>query len=182
MPVKRNIPRDVSGSIVPFNAFIGNTPVVPTIYWNVYDSEQRWKWICCNLIALIDYSNEQTAAINEINNNLDSVLNEYTTKLDDFATRLETLEQALSTIVTSMLVYDPTKGKYTASIDQSRRMLQILSQPDDKNLTVDTLTNSGLTCASWANGYMCGTVINDSFKRMLNKTMPKQNVGGEINE
>lgn len=64
MSVKRNIPRDVTGALVPFGSYLGSTPVVPDIYWDVYSSEQRWKWICCNLIGLINYSDEQTKQIN----------------------------------------------------------------------------------------------------------------------
>lgn len=178
MPVKRNISRTVTGTIVPFGAFLGSTPVVPSIFWDVYDSEQRWKWICCNLAGLIDYSNEQTEQINKNTEDIKALNTKYASDIPQLEKRIEALETALKTLVSSMLVYDPTKGKYTASIDQSRRMLQILGQPADEVMTVNKLADSGMTVDTFANNYICAQVINDSMKRFLNIEIPAQ----EVNE
>lgn len=178
MPVKRNISRTVTGTIVPFGAFLGATPVVPSIFWDVYDSEQRWKWICCNLAGLIDYSNEQTEQINKNTEDIKALNTKYASDIPQLEKRIEALETALKTLVSSMLVYDPTKGKYTASIDQSRRMLQILGQPAYEVMTVNKLADSGMTVDTFANNYICAQVINDSMKRFLNIEIPAQ----EVNE
>lgn len=52
------------GALQPFAAFLGSTPVVPEIYWNVYSSEQRWKTICCRLEGLISYVDEMKDVVN----------------------------------------------------------------------------------------------------------------------
>lgn len=43
---------------LPWLGIIGNTPVVPKLYWDVYSSEQRWKEICCELQHVIDYARQ----------------------------------------------------------------------------------------------------------------------------
>lgn len=178
MPIKRNVPRALNGAIVPFGAFLGSTPIVPSIFWDVYDSEQRWKWICCNLAGLIDYSNEQTEQINKNTEDIKALNTKYASDIPQLEKRIEALETALETLVSSMLVYDPTKGKYTASINQSRRMLQILGQPADEVMTVNKLIDSGMTVNDFSNKYICAQVINDSMKRFLNIEIPAQ----EVNE
>lgn len=178
---KRNFSGIVNGYIVPFGAFIGATPVVPAIFWDVYDAEQRWKWVCCNLSALIDYSNEQTKQINELSAELETLKEKYDSEVNTLTSRVEALEKALETITTSMLVYDPTKGVYTTSIDQSRRMLQMLGQPSDKNLTVSTVANNE-TVESWATNNICAQIVNESMKRFLNVEIPTQDVGGVTHE
>lgn len=162
---------------LPWLGWVQSTPVIPTMYWDVYSEEQRIKYLCCLVGMLLNYCNTLGNGLNEIHDIYDELTTRYDNDIADLNTRVSTLEEAFESIVTSMLIYDPTKGKYTASIDQTRRMLQLLSQPDDKNLTVQNLAESGLTVHSWAESYMCGTVVNDSFKRMLNKTMPVQEVG-----
>lgn len=178
MPRKCYNPAFVNNMLVPFGTFLGSTPVIPDIYWNVYDSEQRWKWICCNLMGLIEYSNKQSDEINELEDNLSKLQEDYEKDTTALNTRVSALEEALKTIITSMLVYDATKGTYTASIDQSRRMLQILGQPDDVNMTVDKLSKSGETVKTWAEKYICAQVVNESMKRFLDIEIPEQKVGG----
>lgn len=76
-------------------------------------------------------------------------------------------------MTTSMVVYDPTKGLYTNSADQSRRMLQLLGNPSDSHLTVQTIVDNGFTVTELAE-VMCGTLVNDEFKRMAGIDMPYQ--------
>ena len=41
--------------LVPFASFFGATPVLPSLYWDVYSAEQRWKAIAEHLKKLCDY-------------------------------------------------------------------------------------------------------------------------------
>ena len=41
--------------LTPFGVFFGATPVLPSLYWNVYSAEQRWKAIGEHLKKLCDY-------------------------------------------------------------------------------------------------------------------------------
>lgn len=169
---------NTTGFVTPFGAFTGFTPVTPEIFWNVYSAEQRYKYLCDWLQALTKYTDTLGVDINSIDERLTKLETSYSDELPALTKRVEDLEKALSTIVTSMLVYDPTKGKYTASIDQSRRMLQILATPADEYLTVQTIAESGVTVGQLAtNGVICGELINSSFKRMANLKMPEQEVG-----
>ena len=45
-------------TFAPFGFITGATPNVPEFYWNVVSDEQRWKFLCVNLAALVDYANE----------------------------------------------------------------------------------------------------------------------------
>lgn len=49
------IPIDKRAKMTPFGSFIGNTPVLPSLYWDVYSAEQRWKAIGKLLKKLCDY-------------------------------------------------------------------------------------------------------------------------------
>lgn len=178
MPVNNNIPRTLAtNALVPFSPFLNGTPVVPDVYWDIYSNEQRLKWLFCNFYKLVEYVNKQTEQINANTKALNEFTTSYASEVPQLEKRIEALEQALKTIVTSMLVYDPTKGTYTASIDQSRRMLQILATPDENVMTVDKLANSKLTVNDFANKYICAQVINESMKRFASITIPTQEVG-----
>lgn len=41
--------------LTPFGAFFGATPVLPSLYWDVYSAEQRWKAIAKLLKKLCEY-------------------------------------------------------------------------------------------------------------------------------
>lgn len=46
---------DKRTKLTPFYSFIGSTPVLPSLYWDVYSAEQRWKAIGKLLKKLCDY-------------------------------------------------------------------------------------------------------------------------------
>lgn len=178
MSVNNDVQRPVIASALgPFSPFINGTPVVPEVYWDIYSNEQRIKWLFCNFYKLMEYVNGQTEQINANTKALNELATSYASEVPQLEKRIEDLEKALKTLVTSMLVYDPTKGAYTASIDQSRRMLQILAQPNDEVMTVGKLSGSGMTVTDFAEKYICAQVINESMKRFLNLTIPAQEVG-----
>ncbi len=167
---------NATGYVVPFAGFTYSSPVVPEIFWNVYNAEQRYLYLCQALEKLVAYSDTLAVEINSLNERVAAIENTYTDTLPKLDERVSDVEKALETIVTSMLIYDPTKGKYTASIDQSRRMLQILATPAVENLTVQALADSGRTVNEWGTTTMCGEMVNSSFKRMAGQYMPYQEV------
>lgn len=166
---------NATGYVVPFGAFTSFTPVVPEVFWNVYSSEQRYKYLCEWLQALTDYVETVVVEVNDLAEKVDALSNKYNREIPALNARVKALEDIIETITTSTLVYDPTKGAYTASIDQSRRMLQILATPADDYLTVQQLVDSGVS-VNQLSTVMCGELINESFKRMKNKIMPEQEV------
>lgn len=80
------------------------------------------------------------------------------------------LQDEIEHIVANMKVYDPTKGKFTNSIDANRRILQVLATPADEVLNC---TEVGKLTTETLKGYKCGELINSSFKR--NVEIPYQN-------
>lgn len=44
--------------MTPYSEFVSTTPALPSIYWDVYSSEQRIKAMCRELCKLVDYANE----------------------------------------------------------------------------------------------------------------------------
>lgn len=61
MPSRCNGP-DV---VAPFGFLTGAYPVVPQFYWNHVTDEQRWKFLCCNLNNLSEYTNELAELVNQ---------------------------------------------------------------------------------------------------------------------
>lgn len=166
---------DDTGALAPFASFTHSTPVVPEVFWNVLSTEQRYKHLCDWLEKLTAYADTLANEVNSLEERVSRLENDYAATVPKLESRVEDLEKALETIITSMLIYDPTKGKYTGSVDQSRRMLQILATPSDENLTVQALVDSGRTVADWS-ATMCGEMVNESFKRMSGRYMPYQEV------
>lgn len=50
----------------PLGPIIGSVPNVPEGYWNAVSWEQRLKWLCQNMAALVDWVNEQTAELRSL--------------------------------------------------------------------------------------------------------------------
>lgn len=46
------------GDFAPFGWITQGNPAVPEFYWNVVSNEQRWKFLCVNLNAIVDYANQ----------------------------------------------------------------------------------------------------------------------------
>lgn len=66
----------------PFGWLTGATPAVPDFYWNVVSSEQRWKFLCANLSALVDYANDLGVAVNANASDISTLEDEYQELLD----------------------------------------------------------------------------------------------------
>jgi hypothetical protein len=164
-----------SWSIVPYDAYTAYTPALPQFYWDVYSAEQRVKQICMEIDKLVNYVNAIALSFNKLNSTVTVLENTVNNELPYMDDRITILEKALETLVTSMLIYDPTKGVYTNSMNQSRRMLQLLSNPSSEHLTVQTIVDSEITVSEFGES-MCGVYVNDAFKRMSGITMPYQEV------
>lgn len=149
------------------------TPSIPKFYWDVDSQEQGIKQLCKTICMVIDYLNEVADQVNLDTADIADLRTIVEDELPKLSERISAVEEALSTLVTSMLVYDPTKGKFTGSESQARRMLQILATPADENLTVETIAESGITVEEFAKR-ICGEYVNDSFKRMAGMKMPEQ--------
>lgn len=164
-----------SYNIVPYGAYTSYTPTLPQFYWDVYSAEQRVKQICMEIDKLVNYVNTIAVSFNKLNSTVTALESTVNNELPNLDTRIATLEKTIETLVTSMLVYDPTKGVYTNSINQSRRMLQLLSNPSNEHLTVQTIVDNEITVSEFGKS-MCGVYVNDAFKRMAGITMPYQEV------
>lgn len=56
---RRYIPLTQLPPFPPNPGWVEGTPVIPDVYWNVYDAEQRWKAICIWLHKLTEFINTQ---------------------------------------------------------------------------------------------------------------------------
>lgn len=61
----------------PFGWITGATPAVPDFYWNVVSQEQRWKFLCCNLKALVEYANQLGVQINASAEDIDKLQEDF---------------------------------------------------------------------------------------------------------
>lgn len=149
------------------------TPTIPKFYWDVDSQEQGVKQIAKVVKKVVDFLNDVTVQVNTNTADIEELRETIDAVLPQLDARISALEKALETLLTSMVVYDPTKGLYTNSADQSRRMLQLLGNPSDSHLTVQTIVDNGFTVSELAE-IMCGTLVNDDFKRMAGIDMPYQ--------
>lgn len=181
------------------------TPVIPKFYWDVETQEQRIKLMCYLIQELIEQLDDKDEQV-EVNKNAIATINEYldylkSKNVDLWADKLEEvrndlqgqindlnldyislrelltkLKVDLEHIITNMKVYDPTKGKFTSSVDANRRMLQLLSNPVDELLNCNEV--SKLTVADAAE-YKCGEYVNQAFNRV--SEIPYQNTTAYMN-
>lgn len=161
--------------IPPFFGWTAFTPEVPKLYWDVHSQEERIKRLCMEYDKLTKYSSNLANHINVLQREVEELQATVDENMPQLEQRVEALESALENLVSSMLVYDPTKGKYTASIDQARRMVQVLGNPTDELLTVTTVAENE-TATSLAS-VMCGELVNQAFARYLGTPIPEQKVG-----
>lgn len=79
-----------------------------------------------------------------------------------FTDEINELKRKLKEIVSTMRIYDPTKGYYTNSVDSIRRVVQLLATPADEVLNV---TQVGKLTTDALKKYTCGELVNSSFRR-----------------
>lgn len=96
-------------------------------------------------------------------------------KCNYLQTQIDDLREELKKAYSTMMMYDPTTGRFTNSMNATRRMLQLLVSSDiaitcakaTANYTVDTFKSAG----------SCGDIINGSFKyNDAGDAMPYQTV------
>lgn len=174
MPIFGEYPGNVD-RMATIGSFTEFAPVTPDIFWNVYSEEQRYKYLCEWLRSLQSAHEDLSSQVSELSARVQALINSYNDDVAPLDERVSALEKALETLVTSMLVYDPTKGYFTGSIDQSRRMLQILGNPSADNLTVEVIASREATVTDFAK-HMCGEYVNQAFQRMAGRYMPVQEV------
>lgn len=63
--------------IIPFNGFVMNTPVLPSLYWDVYSAEQRTKAICQMLDKVTQYVTYMGEEENETREMINSLIQEF---------------------------------------------------------------------------------------------------------
>lgn len=63
--------------LTPFGTFMGATPVLPSMYWDVYSAEQRWKAIGKLLKKLCDYVEYMGDEINVDRDTINQLLDEF---------------------------------------------------------------------------------------------------------
>ena len=121
------------------------TPVIPAFYWNAKSTEEIIKYLACeneHITAYLDYiTNKINTALTDYDNRLtqmQSTIATYTKIVDD-------LQDTLENIGDSMLMYDPTQGKYTDTKTATRNLYRELSVfgarvAQIKDKTVDDMT------------------------------------------
>lgn len=63
--------------LTPFGTFMGATPVLPSMYWDVYSAEQRWKAICKLLKKLCEYVEYMGDEVNIDRNTINKLLADF---------------------------------------------------------------------------------------------------------
>lgn len=136
----------VAGRLMPFAAFMQETPVIPEIYWNVYSSEQRWKVVCGRLEGLIEYTQKLADAINKINTGVATK-----TDLEQLKgyvdAQVAELKQLIKQLTEGTLQWDVQRGSYTDAVTAQRDMFNDLTV---HSITVEELANSELSVKTLA--------------------------------
>lgn len=63
--------------LTPFGMFFGATPVLPSLYWDVYSAEQRWKAIAEHLKKLCEYAEYLGGEVNIDRDTINQLLDEF---------------------------------------------------------------------------------------------------------
>jgi hypothetical protein len=63
--------------LTPFGTFMGATPVLPSMYWDVYSAEQRWKAIAKLLKKLCDYVEYMGDEVNVDRDTINQLLEDF---------------------------------------------------------------------------------------------------------
>lgn len=63
--------------LTPFGMFFGATPVLPSLYWDVYSAEQRWKAIAEHLKKLCEYAEYLSGEVNIDRDTINQLLDEF---------------------------------------------------------------------------------------------------------
>lgn len=64
-------------ALTPFGMFFGATPVLPSLYWDVYSAEQRWKAIAEHLKKICDYAEYIGNEVNIDRDSINQLLDEF---------------------------------------------------------------------------------------------------------
>lgn len=112
------------------------SPTLPQWALDVKNPQHELHMIECLVGAVCEYQAQKDDKIAELEARV--------AKLEDEAKRIPELENAIidlaqkvDAMAMGVLVYDPTKGEFTNSINQARRLVSLLATPDAALYTVD---------------------------------------------
>lgn len=148
-------------------AFTAGTPVIPSLYWDVKSTEQRWKEICCDLSKLIEYANQLATNENALHNHLNNIEGDISLNIRNEFEILEKkfdlfkfeIQNLINDIETSMSVWDVQHGTFKSAKEAMRDFFNDVTVEGysigdyfkyGEWTTVAGLANSGLNVAGWA--------------------------------
>ena len=124
--------------------------------------------------AYKDIAGTYEEQINAALDNVAALAKEISAEYAEIERQVIALGEKVDRICHSSLVYDPTKGVYTGSIDAARRMVQVVGAPPKDYNTVDKV--AALTVADLAK-LKCGELINRNFADYEGIDIPEQEMG-----
>ena len=132
----------------PFGWITQGTSAVPDFYWNVVSNEQRWKFLCINLNAIVNFTNNIVIEINKIQSVSPDDLDNLRTELND---KLHTLQDLIKSLDQTTLIWDVQHGNLTSSTNAMRDMFNdvtvhaiTVKKLNTLNMTVKELADCGL--------------------------------------
>lgn len=148
-------------------AFTAGTPVIPSLYWDVKSTEQRWKEICCDLAKLIEYANQLAVNENALHDHLNNIESDVALEIRNEFEILEKkfdlfkfeIQNLINEIEASMSVWDVQHGAFKPAKDAMRDFFNDVTvegfniqdyKENGHYRTVDSLANSGFNVAGWA--------------------------------
>lgn len=136
------------GDFAPFGWITQGTPAVPEFYWNVVSNEQRWKFLCVNLNAIVNFTNNIVIEINKIQSVSPEDLNNLRIELND---KLHILQDLIKSLDQTTLIWDVQHGNLTSSANAMRDMFNDITvhaitvkKLNTLNMTVKELADCGL--------------------------------------
>lgn len=148
------------------------SPVLPEWAYAVKNPQHELHMIECLLQALGRYQDTQDSDLKALAVRVTALENDQP-ELDKLEARVKDLEDKIEQMAMGALVYDPTKGEFTNSENQSRRMMQVLGDPEESVSTVAKVAN--LTVTEFAER-MNGEYYNQAFANYDGIKIPDQEV------
>lgn len=163
-------------SLLPFFSIWPYTTAIPAFYWNAKSQEEIIKHIACEIDHITAYLDEIVTDINKTLADYDTRIKNIEAYINNYADAIAQLQEQISHIGDTQLVWNVTKGEYTDSKTALRDLYRELAVYGARVTQIADISTDKLaehrTDETSAVGNL--TIFNDTTPRVTNPTTGEQ--------